>query len=149
MAQTVQVFKDNALKTVAMEAEIVANRAAAEIERSRVEAENAREAAEDQAAIEALQQGLGALTHGDLTHQITAMLAPKTQRLKDDFNVAASRLRETITTINGAVRNITTGTAEISQASEDLSRRTENQAASLEQTAAALHEITTTVQKNG
>ena len=147
MAQMVQVFKDNALRTVAMEAEIVANRVAAEVERSRVEAEKAREAAEDQAAIEALQQGLDALTHGDLTHQITAVLAPKTQRLKDDFNVTASRLRETIATITGAVQNIATGTAEISQASDDLSRRTENQAASLEQTAAALDEITATVRR--
>ena len=147
MAQTVQVFKDNALKAVAMEAEIVAARATAEAERSRLDAEKAREAAEDQAAIEALQKGLGALTQGDLTHQITALLAPKTQRLKDDFNVTASRLQETIAVITGAVQNITTGTAEISQASGDLSRRTEQQAASLEQTAAALHEITTTVQK--
>ena len=112
-----------------------------------MDAEKAREAAEDQAAIEALQKGLGALTQGDLTHQITALLAPKTQRLKDDFNVTASRLQATIAVITGAVQNITTGTAEISQASGDLSRRTEQQAASLEQTAAALHEITTTVQK--
>ena len=147
MAQTVQVFKDNALRTVAMEAGIVANRAAAEVERSRLDAEKARGSMEDQTAIEALQQGLDALTRGDLTHQITAMLAPKTSRLKDDFNVTASRLRETIATITDAVRNIATGTAEISQASNDLSRRTETQAASLEQTAAALHEITTTVQK--
>ena len=78
MAQTVQVFKDNALKAVAMEAEIVAARAAAEAERSRLDAEKAREAAEDQAAIEALQKGLGALTQGDLTHQITALLAEDT-----------------------------------------------------------------------
>ena len=145
MAKTVQVFKANALKAVAMEAEIVADRAATEVTRSRVEAEKAREAAEDQAAIEALQQGLDALTHGDLTHQITATLAPKTQRLKDDFNLTANRLRETISTISVSVRNITTGTAEIGKASDDLSRRTENQAASLEQTAAALDEITSTV----
>ena len=147
MAQTVEVFKDNALKAVALEAEIEVNRTASEAERSRVEAEKSLEAAQDQTAIDALQQGLDALTQGDLTHQITVALAPKTQRLKDDFNVTASRLRETIATISGAVRNLSTGTAEISKASNDLSRRTENQAASLEQTAAALEEITATVRK--
>ena len=56
-------------------------------------------------------------------------------------------MRETITTISGAVRTIATGTAEIGKASDDLSRRTEHQAASLEQTAAALDEITATVRK--
>jgi methyl-accepting chemotaxis protein len=147
MANTVQVFKANAVKTVTMEAGIVADRAAAEATRSQEEAEKAREAAEDQVAFEALQQGLDALTHGNLTHQITAMLAPKTQRLKDDFNLTATRLRETISTISVSIRNISTGTAEIGRASDDLSRRTENQAASLEQTAAALDEITATVRK--
>ena len=147
MANTVQVLKANAVKTVTMEAGIVADRAAAEATRSQEEAEKAREAAEDQVAFEALQQGLDALTHGNLTHQITAMLAPKTQRLKDDFNLTATRLRETISTISVSIRNITTGTAEIGRASDDLSRRTENQAASLEQTAAALDEITATVRK--
>ena len=147
MANTVQVFKANAVKTVTMEAGIVADREAAEATRSQEEAEKAREAAEDQVAFEALQQGLDALTHGNLTHQITTMLAPKMQRLKDDFNLTATRLRETISTISISIRNISTGTAEIGKASDDLSRRTEHQAASLEQTAAALDEITATVRK--
>ena len=147
MAEAVQVFKENGLKGVALEAEITANRAAAELERAHIEAERAREAAEDQVAIKALARGLDALANGNLTYQITEDVAPKTQQLKDDFNVTSTRLRETITTITGAIHGMTNGTGEISQAADDLSRRTEQQAASLEQTAAALDQITATVRK--
>jgi methyl-accepting chemotaxis protein len=147
MAQTLQVFKANALKAVALEAEVAATRAAAEDVRSKFEADRAREAAEDQAAISALGQGLKALATGNLTHQVTAAVALKTQPLKDDFNAAAARLRDTMSTITAAIEGMTTGTGEISQAADDLSRRTEQQAASLEETAAALDEITATVRK--
>jgi methyl-accepting chemotaxis protein len=145
LAKSLMVFKANGLKTVALNAEVAAAREAAEAERARTEAERAREAAEDHAAITALAQGLGALANGNLTHQITESLAPKTQQLKDDFNAAAARLRETMTTISSAIQAMSNGTGEISQAADDLSRRTEQQAASLEQTAAALDQITTTV----
>lgn len=147
MAQTVQVFKANALKTVAVEAEIAATRMAAERERARIAAEQTAEAAQDQTAISALAQGLDALAHGNLTHQISEILAPKTQRLKDDFNLAADRLRATMVTITQAIRSTMTGASEINKAADDLSRRTEVQAASLEQTAAALNEITATVRR--
>ncbi len=147
LAQSLQVFKDNGLKAIALEAEITADRAAAELERARLEAERAQEAAEDQLAITALARGLEALAMGNLTYQITEDVAPKTRQLKDDFNVTAASLRETITTIAGAIQGMTNGTGEISQAADDLSRRTEQQAASLEQTAAALDQITATVRK--
>ena len=145
LVRSLMAFKANGLKAAALDAEIVATRATAEVERARTEVERAREAAEDQTAIAALARGLGALAEGDLTHQITAALAPKTQQLKVDFNAAATRLRETMVTIAGAIGGMTTGTGEITQAADDLSRRTEQQAASLEQTAAALDEITATV----
>lgn len=147
MAQAVQVFKENALNTVALNAQIATDRAAAEAGQAHAAAERAQEAAHDQHAITALAEGLDALANGNLTHQITQDLAPKTQRLKDDFNLTANRLRETMVTIAGLIQSMTTGTGEISQAADDLSRRTEQQAASLEQTAAALDEITATVRK--
>jgi methyl-accepting chemotaxis protein len=147
MAKAVQVFKENGLKAVALETEVAATRATVEVDRSRFDAERAREAAEDQVAITALAHGLDALANGNLTHQITEDIAPKTQQLKDDFNMTAARLRETITTIAGAIQGMANGTGEISQAADDLSQQTEQQAASLEQTAAALDEITATVRK--
>ena len=147
MAGAVQVFKDNMIRASDLEQEAATQRRLIEDERSRTEAEKAHEAAEDHAAISALAQGLGALADGNLTYQITQDLAPKTQKLKDNFNVTASRLRETMTNIAGAIEVMTNGTSEISHAAKDLSRRTEHQAASLEQTAAALDEITATVRK--
>jgi methyl-accepting chemotaxis protein len=147
MARAVQVFKANGLQAIAAQADAAATRAAAEGVRSQFEADRAREAAEDQAAISALGQGLKALATGNLTHQVTAAVALKTQPLKDDFNAAAARLRDTMSTITAAIEGMTTGTGEISQAADDLSRRTEQQAASLEETAAALDEITATVRK--
>jgi methyl-accepting chemotaxis protein len=147
MAKTVQVFKDSAIKTVAMEAEIAATRTVTERDQARVAAIQASEAAEDQTAIAALAQGLDALANGNLTHQINEAMAPKTQRLKDDFNLTAERLRTTMVTITGAISAMMAGSGEISKAADDLSRRTEVQAASLEQTAAALDEITATVNK--
>ena len=145
LAQSLQVFKDNGIRAVALEAEAAALRDAADAERSRNEAERAREGAENQAAITALARGLDALANGDLTHEVTESVAPRTQQLKDDLNATALRLRETMTTIAAAIEGMTAGTGEFSQAADDLSRRTEQQAASLEQTAAALDEITATV----
>ncbi len=147
MARALLVFKENGLQRVALEGEIAANRASVEADRARSEAGKAREAAEDQLAITALARGLNHLANGNLTHQIAEAFAPKTQQLKDDFNVTAARLRQTIATMAGAIHGITNGTGEITQAADDLSRRTEQQAASLEQTAAALDQITATVRK--
>ncbi|QDZ00245.2 HAMP domain-containing protein [Nitratireductor mangrovi] len=147
MAQAVQVFKDAAIEKVRVEAQAVELRQGAEAERSRTEAEKAREAAEDHVAVSALAEGLASLARGDLTHRIEAEFAPKTQKLKDDFNAAMAQLQETMGQITGAIDTMKTGTGEISQAADDLSRRTEQQAASLEETAAALDEITRTVKQ--
>ena len=147
MAAAVEVFKANGLKAIALEREAVAARAKAEAQRSEAEARRAQDSAEDQTAITALAQGLDALANGNLTHQIPVEFAPKTQRLKDDFNRAASRLRDTMSTITAAIMGMASSTTEVTQAADDLSRRTEQQAASLEQTAAALEQITTTVRK--
>ncbi len=147
MAAAVLVFKDNMIKGDRQEAEAVSVRNSADQERRRHEKERANEAAEDAIAIQALARGLHALAAGNLTHEVTEDVAPKTLQLKDDFNVTASRLRETMATIAGAIEGMSNGTGEISQAADDLSKRTEQQAASLEQTAAALDQITTTVRK--
>ncbi|MEO4000937.1 methyl-accepting chemotaxis protein [Mesorhizobium sp. CAU 1732] len=147
MARAVLVFKDAAIAKIRLEEETGHARVAAEGERSRNEMEKAREAEEDHIAISNLASGLSALANGDLTFRITAPFAPKTQKLKDDFNVTAQQLQETMADISGAIDGMRNGTGEISQAADDLSRRTEQQAASLEETAAALDQITATVRK--
>ena len=147
LAQSLTVFKANRLRAIALEAEAASARADAEVERARVEVERAQEAAEDQVAIASLADGLAALSSGNLTYRVIADFAPKTERLKTDFNATASRLRQTMATIAESISSMSNGTGEISQAADDLSRRTEQQAASLEQTAAALDQITATVRK--
>ncbi len=145
MARAVLVFKEAAIAKIRLETETGEARTVAEAERSRNEAEKAREADEDHTAISSLAAGLSALASGDLTFRITAPFAPKTQKLKDDFNATAETLQETMVTITSAIEGMRTGTGEISQAADDLSKRTEQQAASLEETAAALDQITATV----
>ncbi len=111
------------------------------------ELETSAAADADRVMVESLSAGLSALSGGDLTVTIDAAFPPKTQQLKDDFNTAVHRLRETMNLVAGSTSAIRSGTDEISTAAEDLSGRTEKQAASLEETAASLDEITATVRK--
>ncbi|MFC5390767.1 methyl-accepting chemotaxis protein [Brevundimonas bullata] len=147
MASAVTAFKDAAIANARLEADAVAQRAAAEEERARVEAEKARSAEEDRVAITALGEGLNAMAQGDLTHRMMVQVAPKAEQLKANFNAAISQLEQAVSVVVSNVAAIRSGAGEISQASDDLSRRTEQQAASLEETAAALDEITATVNK--
>ncbi|WEK57184.1 MAG: methyl-accepting chemotaxis protein [Candidatus Brevundimonas phytovorans] len=147
MADAVLAFKDAAIANDRLEAEAVAQRAAAEQERAQIEAEKARAAEEDRVAITALGVGLSAMAEGDLTHRMTVDVAPKAEQLKANFNAAIAQLEQAVAVVVGNVAAIRSGAGEISQASDDLSRRTEQQAASLEETAAALDEITATVNR--
>ena len=147
MGIAILAFRDAAIDKIRIEAEAVANRSQAEAERAANEAEKARTAEEDAVAIGALAQGLAAVADGDLTHRMTAQVAPRSEQLKTDFNSAVEQLRDAMAVVVTNVSAIRSGSSEISQAADDLSRRTEQQAASLEETAAALDEITATVNR--
>src|SRR5690606_10953808 len=129
MARAVLVFKEAAIEKIRVEAEAEQSRKAAEDERNLSASEKERVAKEDHFAIESLAQGLASLADGDLTHRITVSFAPKTQKLRDDFNRTAEKLQQAMMTIGRAVDGMRTGTTQISQAADDLSRRTEQQAA--------------------
>jgi methyl-accepting chemotaxis protein len=109
-----------------------------------VAAEQAKEA-QTREIISSIGAGLDHLAKGDLTHRVTANLEGAFVKLKDDFNLAMTRLHDTMKTVLSTSGEIANGAGEISTAAEDLSHRTEQQAASLEETAAALDEITATV----
>jgi methyl-accepting chemotaxis protein len=147
MAKSVLTFKKNAIEKLEREAELNRQQQVIEEERQRAEAAKAREALEDNSAIGALASGLSALAAGDLTHRISITFTPKTEKLKDDFNLAMKQLEDAMGVIASNAGGIQTGAGEISQAADDLSRRTEQQAATLEETAAALDQITATVKK--
>jgi methyl-accepting chemotaxis protein len=90
----------------------------------------------------------GALSEGDLTQRITAEYQGEFATLKQNANMTAQRLSETVTEIKSAVGEVSSASAEISTSTTDLSQRTEQQASSLERTSAAMEEITVTVRKN-
>jgi methyl-accepting chemotaxis protein len=145
MANAVQTFKETAIEKIDVEAQAARERREAEEARLAGERAKAEEARQDLAAIEALGAGLGQLAEGDLAQRIERAFAPKTEKLRSDFNASVAKLRQTIMIIGENAQEIRSGTEEISGAAQDLSRRTEQQAASLEETAASLEEITATV----
>ncbi|MFL1439903.1 methyl-accepting chemotaxis protein, partial [Nocardiopsis protaetiae] len=145
MARAVQVFKDNALRTLELEQEANAQRNQSEEQRRRT-AEQERIRAEAMAqATTGLADGLKQLSAGNLGVQLTEAFAEEFEGLREDFNRSVMQLRETMTAVAESTSSIDSGSREISQSAEDLSKRTEQQAASLEETAAALDQITTNV----
>ena len=98
-------------------------------------------------AVSVLGAGLAELAANNLSCRIDERLDPSFEKLRIDYNSAASKLHDAVRGIASNTNEIRTAIGEIAQASDDLSRRTEQQAASLEQTAAALQEITNTVRR--
>jgi len=129
MAQTVQVFKEAGLEKV------------------RLEGERQAAAAELAKVVDALADGLGRLSNGDLTHRVNHTFAAEYERLRHDFNDAMGKLQQAMSSVLENTGSIGSGSVQISDAADDLSKRTEQQAAGLEETAAALDQITATVRK--
>ena len=148
MARAVQVFKENGLRTRALEASSQAERTAAEAERERnSEIDRVRTEAMAQAT-GGLAEGLKRMANGDLGFELTQSFSSEFENLRQDFNAAVSQLRTTLQAVNEATVSIDSGSRELSQGANDLSRRTEQQAAALEETAAALDEITANVSQS-
>jgi methyl-accepting chemotaxis protein len=127
-----------------------------EQERSGAQAANERRAKEEAAAsaardqvmvVTALAEGLDRLASGDLAFRIQSAFPGHYNKLREDFNVAITRLEETIAVILSTASNLQSGSSQIVESAGELSERTERQAATLEETAAAMDEITATVKK--
>ncbi|MGV1916440.1 methyl-accepting chemotaxis protein [Rhizobium sp. 22-785-1] len=113
-------------------------------ERQRQE-QAAREAEEDRAAIEQLAAALRQLADGNLTQQIDRAFSPKTDSLRQNFNVATEQLRALVSEVSNAVTSVLHRCREIGSASSELAGRTERQAASIEEASGALSQIVNTV----
>ena len=111
-------------------------------EKERVESEQAQAF-----VVENLAHGLGHLAEGNLLETLDEAFAHDYEKLREDFNDASVKLRQTITKISAAAKGIREGSADISKSADELSDRTERQAATLEETSAAMEEITSTVSK--
>ncbi|WP_396593126.1 methyl-accepting chemotaxis protein [Brevundimonas sp. R86498] len=145
MDRAVAQFRDSALDRLRLTEESARDREAVERERQSVERDRVRTAEEDAQIIATVGEALSSLAAGKLGRRITTDLAPKAERLKRDFNDAATALSDTLGEVTEVVRSMESGTGEIADSAMNLSRRTEQQAAALEETAAALDEITATV----
>lgn len=85
---------------------------------------------------------LTCLANGDLTQSITHNYSGIFNKLKQDANTTNSQLANSITQIQDAFIQVSTGAKEIAQGSSDLSHRTESQAATLQQTTALMDKVT-------
>jgi len=129
------------MKIVLIAADVTADTAALE----QAQARNSAMVAAQETVVEALRLGLGALSQGDLTADISEEFEPQYEPLRADFNAAVSNLCMAMQIVNDNATTIDGEAREISNASEDLSKRTEQQAATLEETAAALGELSASV----
>jgi methyl-accepting chemotaxis protein len=148
-AKATQTLAEETLRRQKAEAEAEAQMQAKVTEERAKAAEIQARAAEEQAqALQALAEGLDRLAHGDLTYRLSGEFSGAYGRIKDDFNTAMTQLRETITAIVEATREVGTASSEITTATTELAQRTEEQAASIEHTSASMGEFAQTVKKN-
>ncbi|MBT0669571.1 methyl-accepting chemotaxis protein [Novosphingobium profundi] len=131
---------------------LVVEQAAAQNARERAEeitAEERRLAAENQrVVIEQIGQGLRSLASGDLSLRLTSAFPPSYDRLRGDFNTAATDLDRIVRDVTQSANQIETGSLEILTATDDLALRTEQQASTLEDIANTLRQLNVTVSDN-
>ncbi|MBB4956011.1 methyl-accepting chemotaxis protein [Agrobacterium vitis] len=146
IAQSVEVFRQAAIRNAELESETEENRRRNELERIEVQRRAEAEAEERlMKATSALAGGLKRLADGDMLSEIHEEFSPQFEALRHDFNRSVEQLRTALLDVGKTAHAVRNGSGEISQASDNLARRTEQQAASLEETAAALEEITANV----
>ena len=143
MAKAVQVFKDNALEKMRLEAETQSLQQTQATQRDRQTALDNSKAEDLKVFVHAVEKGFNALSDGDLTVRMNQAVAPEFEPIRAKFNDSLEKLEDAIGSVVTGVSTIRTGLAEITVASNDLAQRTEQQAASLEETVAALSEVTT------
>jgi len=145
MSRAVDVFKQNALERMRLEAASAAERARVEAERERVARERALAAQALAEAVSRLGEGLKRLAEGDLGLRLNDGFAAEYQPLRDNFNLAVGKLKATISAMVDSAVVIDSSAREVSGSADDLSRRTEAQASGLEETSASLTQVTATV----
>jgi methyl-accepting chemotaxis protein len=149
IAQAVGEFKVKAAEKAQDDADETTRRQREEAAAQAKSAAERAQAAEEQAqAMRRLGEGLQRVAAGDLTVRLDDGFVAAYAQIRDDFNEAIDKLKETMLAVVSSTGAIESGSREISSSSDDLSKRTEQQAASLEETAAALDEITATVKKS-
>lgn len=119
-------------------------KAEAEMEAERL-AKNEQIRAEQKLVVETLGTALNALSQGDLTAKISTEFPPEYAKLREDFNLTAGTLSDTINSVIERAKKINDETASLSNASSILATRTEQQANKLGETAHSVSELTKAV----
>lgn len=88
------------------------------------------------------------LSHGDLTQSMQGEFKGVFNELKQNVNATVAHLEKTIQEIRSASDSLNANGAELRNSSDNLSKRTEQQAAALEESSAALDEITAVVRNS-
>lgn len=138
LKQTLTELEEARTSQAAAESKAAAQRKLSEAESERVRREQAQ-------VMEALSEGLGALSAGNLTCEIDNPFADGYEELRQNFNSTVIKLRSLMKDIRGVVDGVDNGVREIAGAAENLSARTERQAVALSETARAVSQITETV----
>ncbi|MBB1247628.1 methyl-accepting chemotaxis protein [Rhizobium sp. G21] len=148
MAQSVAIFRGNAMERIDQRKRDDAAKAA-ELEKERVLA--AEEAVEDEKrrfVIDQLTEGLSQLAGGNLAYRIEQPFDAAYENLRQAFNGSQSALSESMAKVTAITQVVRNSAFEISSATDQLAQRTEQQAATVEESAAALGEVSTTVQSS-
>ena len=113
---------------------------------SAADAETAQRLLEAQkVVVQRLSEALTNLAEGDLTRPIVAELPEEYAQLREDYNLALTRLHDVLSQVAVTAEQIGERASELVGSSEDLAGRTESQATTLAQTAAALEQMTQNV----
>ncbi|THV22977.1 methyl-accepting chemotaxis protein [Peteryoungia ipomoeae] len=98
-------------------------------------------------AVTTIAGAIKRLADGDLTVQIVDPVDPVLETTRQDFNVTAKALNNTMREIMEAAESLAENATAINDISTQIAHGGERQAATVEETAAALEQITTTVRE--
>jgi methyl-accepting chemotaxis protein len=100
-----------------------------------------QDAEHDRVVLQALSDGLTALSRGDLTHRIVAHFRESAEPLKQRFNETAEQLQSTIAMVGTAAAQVKGASAEITQSSHSLATGASDQASRLEDVTRRLDQL--------
>lgn len=92
-------------------------------------------------SVNALVDGLGELSSGNLTVRLGSEVSGQFHQVRDSFNTTLANFSEMVDEVRNRAEQMNGEAGQIASGAGDLARRGESQAASLEETAAAVEEI--------
>ncbi len=129
ISRTVQVFKNNGLASIRIEAEA---REAQTAMRATLKASEATFLAEQQRVVDTMAAALARLADGDLTVRVDTGDNASYIALMNDFNNAVENLATQLAQVDAAAEQVAAAGAEITSGSQSLTNSASQQAASLE-----------------